>query len=117
MTQPVATYEFDRGETISLAIDAPTGDVGLVTAFSAKMKAVPWGQTEPLPTDPVAAEFAVAAYPAAGDEPAGWTLTIAAGVSAGLAPGTYHADAKVTVAGGVIISDPVAIVIRQSVSG
>ena len=109
-------YIYQRGETISLALDAVTGDPAQVTAISAAMKAVPPGRSEAPASAPVSASFAIAARPAVGDVPPGWTLTIPALVSAGLAPGSYVADARLTVAGGVIVTESVTIRLRQSVS-
>lgn len=109
-------YIFQRGETISLALDAVTGDPLTVTAIDAAMKAVPPGRTGVPDGAPVAAHFSVAARAAAGDIPAGWTLTVDAATSAALEPGAYLADARLQVAGGVILTDPVAIRIRPSVT-
>ena len=109
-------YTYQRGETISLALDAVTGDPAQVTAISAAMKPVLPGRTEASASAPFAASFTVTPRLASGDEPAGWTLTIPAIVSASLSPGAYVADARLEVAGGVIVTDSVAIRVRQSVS-
>jgi hypothetical protein len=109
-------YNFQRGETILLALDALSGDPASVTDISAAMKALPPGRTSVDAGAPAAAVFAITPRAALGDIPAGWNLTLAAASSALLAPGTYLADAKITVAGGVIITDAVAIRIQPSVS-
>ena len=109
MEKVMTPYSYQRGETISLALDA-------VTAISAAMKAVPPGRSEAPVSAPVAASFAVTPRPASGDQSAGWTLTVPALVSASLSPGAYIADARLEVAGGVIVTDSVAIRLRQSVS-
>ena len=109
-------YTYQRGETISLALDAITGDPAQVTAISAAMKAVPPGRSEASASASFAASFLVTARAASGDDPAGWTLTIPAIVSTSLSPGAYVADARLEVAGGVIVTDSVAIRLRQSVS-
>jgi hypothetical protein len=109
-------YIFQRGETIQLALDAVTGDPLSVTAISAVMKAVPPGRTGVPDGAPVAANFVVFPRTAAGDVPAGWTLTIDAAASANLAAGSYLADARLEVAGGVIVTESVAIRLRPSVS-
>ncbi len=109
-------YIFQRGETINLALDAVTGDPLSVTAISAAMKVVPPGRTGVPDGAPVAANFAISPRPAAGDIPAGWTLTVDAASSAGLSAGSYLADARLEVAGGVIVTDSVAIRLRPSVS-
>lgn len=109
-------YTFQRGETVSLALDAVTGDPLSVTAISAVLKAVPPGRTGVPDGAPVAATFAIQPRTAQGDIPPGWTLTIAAATSASLAPGAYLADARLEVAGGVIVTEPVAIRIKPSVT-
>ena len=109
-------YIFQHGETVSLALDAVTGDPLSVTAIDAVLKAVPPGRTGVPEGAPVAAIFAVSPRVAVGDTPPGWTLTISAATSATLAPGTYLADARLEVAGGVIVTEPVAIRIKPSVT-
>lgn len=109
-------YNFQRGETISLALDAVSGDPLSVTAISAVMKAVTPGRSSVNAGAPVAATFTLTPRAAAGDIPPGWTLTIPAVISAGLIAGAYLADAKLSVAGGVIVTESVAIRIKESVS-
>lgn len=109
-------YTFQRGETISLALDAVTGDPLSITAIDAAMKNVPPGRTGVPDGAPVAAIFSIVPRAAQGDLPPGWTLTVDASASALLAPGSYLADARLQVAGGVIVTDPVAIRLKQSVS-
>ncbi len=109
-------YVYQRGETISLALDAVSGDPLTVSAISAKLKAVPQGRTTVPDTAPVAASFAIAPRVASGDVPAGWTLTIPASVSATLTVGSYLADAKLEIGTGTIVTDSVAIRLRGSVS-
>jgi glutamine synthetase len=105
----MTTYSFQRGETVSLALDAVTGDPATVTSVTAAMKPVAAGRTLVDSGAAVAASFSVTNRVAAGQIPAGWTLTLSAAVSAALAAGTYLADAKLVVAGGVTITEPVAI--------
>lgn len=109
-------YVFQRGETISLALDTLSGDPATITTITAQLKAVPAGRTTVPAGVPEAATFDVSPRVAAGDVPAGWNLTIAAPVSAALLAGSYLADAKLTVAGGVIITDSVALRIRDAVT-
>ncbi len=109
-------FTFQRGETILLALDAVDGDPALVTSITANIKAVPAGRTMAPASAPVVASFAIANRAATGAIPAGWTLSLSAAQSAGLAPGAYVADARLTVADGVIITDPVAIRVREAVS-
>lgn len=109
-------YTFQRGETISLALDAVTGDPLLVTDISASMKAVAPGRTGVNAGAPVAAVFAISSRTAQGEIPPGWNLTVDAVTSAGLSVGNYLADAKLTIGGGVVITESVAIALRESVS-
>ncbi|MBP6435051.1 MAG: hypothetical protein KA292_10355 [Sphingorhabdus sp.] len=109
-------FLFQRGETISLALDAVTGDPLTVTAIGALMKAVPPGRTGVPDGAPVAATFSVSSRAAVREIPPGWTLTVDAATSAALAPGAYLADARLEVAGGVIVTEPVAIRIKPSVT-
>lgn len=109
-------YIFQRGETISVGLDALTGDPQAVTAISANMKALAPGRTSIAGTEPIAAAFDITPRSAAGDVPAGWTLIIAAATSATLAPGSYLADARIEISGAIVISETVAIRIVQSVS-
>lgn len=109
-------YTFQRGETISLALDILTGDPLSVGAISAVMKAAVPGRTGVAPDAPVAAAFDIAARGANGDMPGGWNLTINAAQSGRLVPGNYLADAKLTVAGGAIITDSIAICIKAGVT-
>jgi hypothetical protein len=109
-------FVYQRGETISLALDALTGDPAGVTAVTAAMKAVPPGRTSVPADTPVAATFVVSPRAAAGDVPAGWTLTINAAASAELVAGAYLADARLVVGGAVIITEQVAIRIRDAVT-
>ncbi|MEP7350520.1 MAG: hypothetical protein ABI668_11320 [Sphingorhabdus sp.] len=109
-------YIFQRGETISLTLDAAVGDPLTVSQISASMKMVAPGRTGVSASTPVAAVFAISARAAAGDIPAGWTLNIDAATCAALATGNYLADARLEVAGGVVITDSIAIRIIESVS-
>ncbi len=103
------TYTFQRGETVLLALDAVQGDPLTVTSVTAAMKPVAAGRTMIDPAVAVAATFVVTTRVAVGGMPGGWTLTIPAAVSVGLAGGTYLTDAKLVIAGAVTITEPVAI--------
>lgn len=109
-------FAFQRGETISLALDAVSGDPAEAGAIAASLKAVPPGRTGVAANAPVAASFVLSSRAATDENPAGWTLTIPAAVSATLAPGSYLADARIEIAGGVVVTDSVAIVLRESVT-
>jgi hypothetical protein len=109
-------FVYQRGETISLALDAVSGDPAGVSIISAQLKAVPPGRTSVPAGAPVAASFTVAPRADSGGIPPGWTMTIPAATSAGLASGSYLADARLEVAGGVIITESVALRLRDTVS-
>lgn len=109
-------YVFQRGETISLALDAVAGDPLSVTDIDATMKALAPGRTGIVPGAPVAAAFSVTPRVAEGDIPSGWTLSVDAASSAALAVGNYLADARIAVAGGVVITESVAISLREPVT-
>ena len=112
----MTTFMFQRGETVSLALDAVQGDTAIVSTITAALKPIAAGRTMADPTAPVAATFAVSSRAAAGEIPAGWTLTLTAAVSSALSAGTYLADAKLVVAGGVTITEPVAIRLIDAVT-
>ncbi|MFC4291497.1 hypothetical protein ACFOWX_03615 [Sphingorhabdus arenilitoris] len=113
----MTNYIFQRGETISLALDALSGDSLSVSSISAVMKAVAPGRTSAAPGAPVAAAFAIEPRMAGDDNPAGWTLTVPAMVSADLPPGSYIADARLELTDGkVVVSDSITMSIRPSVS-
>jgi hypothetical protein len=114
--QIMTPYVFQRGETISLALDAVSGDPAGVSAITAKLKAVPPGRTSVPAGAATAASFAVAPRPAEGDVPPGWTLTVSAATSSALSACAYLADARIEIGGGVIVTESVAIRIRESVS-
>lgn len=80
------------------------------------MKAVAPGRTSVSENTPITAAFSISPRTAAGDIPPGWTLSILAATSAGLIAGSYLADAKLLVGGGVIVTESVAIRIKESVS-
>ena len=109
-------FTFQRGETLLLALDAVDGDPALVSSISAHIKAVPAGRTMAPASAPVVATFAITPRVANGEIPAGWTLSLSAAQSSDMTPGAYVADARLTVAGGVIITEPVAIRLREAVS-
>jgi len=110
-------HTFQRGETISLALDAVAGDPLTATQISAAMKAVAPGRTSAAPGAPVAAAFTINARAADAEHAAGWTMTVPAGVSANLGAGTYVADARVETADGTVtVSDAITIRLLESVS-
>jgi len=109
-------YIFQRGETVSLALAVVSGDPTVVTSVTAAVKPVTAGHSTPDPTVPVAANFSVSFAAALGDEPARWLLTLAPATSAALTAGSYFADARLVVAGGVCITETVALTLRDAVT-
>ena len=110
-------YEFSRGETIALAIDAVAGDPATVTAATAVLKPLRPGQNTLDAGAATAAQFTMTVRSAAGDIPAGWNLIINAATSSTLPAGRYFADARLVIGGAVIISEGVQIRISDSASG
>jgi hypothetical protein len=106
-------YTYQRGETIQIALDAVEGDPTLITAITAKMRALRPGKRTIDLGAPDAATFAVSERAAVDDQPGGWTMTIDATTSAGLAVGSYLADAKLVVAAGTFITEPLEIQITE----
>ena len=104
------TYTFQRGETLSLALDILTGDAASVTAITAALKPLAAGRTG------VDASAPATALSVAANGTSGWTLTLSAAACAALTPGSYVADARLVSASGVVITDPVAVRIVEAVT-
>lgn len=104
------SYLFQRGETLSIALDLVSGDLADVTAITAAMKPVAAGRSGVDAATPAIALSVVA------DGDAGWTLSLDAAACATLVPGSYVADARLVVGTGVVITDPVAIRIVEGVT-
>ena len=100
--------EFRVGEDIAIALDALAGDPATVTAISAAMKPALVGDNR-LMLDDDATATVLTAIPQA-DPGAGWTIALPAAQSALLEPGLYGIDARLTIAGGVEITDSTAFV-------
>lgn len=117
MPDNLTTYLFARGEEIVVALDVVTGDPDAVDATVAKMRKLEAGRNDLEPLAAVAAEFDVTDREA--DElavpptPAGWTLTVSAGVSATLETGRYLADAQQSMLGILVTHDPIVIEIYE----
>jgi len=109
-------YVFQRGETVSLALAVVSGDPGIVTSVTAALKPVTPGRSSPDPAVPVVASFGVIFEAAAGDAPARWLLTLSPLISASLAAGSYLADARLVVGGGICITETVALTLRDAVT-
>ena len=100
--------EFRVGEDIALALDAIAGDAAQVSAISFAMKPAQVADNR-LTLDDEAPAITLSAAPqsVAG---AGWTIALAGAQSASLAPGLYGIDARLTIAGGVAITEQTAFI-------
>ncbi len=100
--------EFRIGEDIAIALDAITGDTSAVTAIGVAMKPALVGDNR-LMLDNEATAIPLSAAPQA-FAGAGWTILLSGAQSAALEPGLYGIDARLTVAGGIVITEQSAFV-------
>ena len=100
--------EFRIGEDIAIALDAIAGDTAAVTAIGVGMKPALVGDNR-LMLDDEAAAIPLSAAPQA-VAGAGWTIALSGAQSAALEPGLYGIDARLTVAGGVVITEQTAFI-------
>ena len=100
--------EFRIGEDIAVALDAVSGATGSVGALAVAMKPALVGDNR-LMLDDNAAAIVLTAYPQTVPA-AGWTIVLSGAQSATLAPGLYGIDARLTIAGGIVITEPTAFV-------
>lgn len=110
-------YICKRGSDFTIVIEAIEGDRTSVTAVAAKMKKFKGGPIEmPGDTVPASATFTVAALAPATGFLGGWSLTLAAAVTAALPAGNYLADATFTVAAKDFIDGPIIIEVKNVAS-
>ena len=100
--------EFRVGEDIAIALDAIAGDAAQVSAISVAMKPALVGDNR-LMLDDAAAPIALSAAPQAVPG-TGWTISLSGAQTALLEPGLYGIDARLTVAGGIVITEQTAFV-------
>lgn len=98
------TYNFHRGETIVVALDAVSGDVAIVSEATAKIRRLN-ARRDGFATGAAASAMTVSPRPASGDVPAGWDISMSGAATANLAPGHYGIEAQLIVGGGVIKTD------------
>lgn len=110
------TYTFQRGETVALALAVVSGDPTVVGAVTAAIKPVAEGRRTPDPATPVAADFDVAFVAGSWADPARWLLTLTPAITAALPAGSYFADARLTVGGGVTITETISLQLRDAVT-
>ena len=97
---------FRIGEDVSVALDALTGDPATVTAITAKMKpAKVTANRIVLDNSAVGITMQVASQ-----GPAGWIVSLAYTATANLAAGVYGIDARLTIAGGVEMTEQTAFI-------
>jgi hypothetical protein len=98
--------EFRVGEDIAVALDAAAGDPTTVSAISASMKpAKVMGNRLVLDDSASAISLSVAAQGSTG-----WLVSLGHTATVALIPGIYGIDAKLTIAGGIEITDQTAFV-------
>ena len=100
--------EFRIGEDIGVALDAVTGSTAGVTAISVAMKPALVGDNR-LILDSSAPAVVLIASPQA-PPTAGWIIALSGAQSAALEPGLYGIDARLTVAGGIVITEQTAFI-------
>ena len=100
--------EFRVGEDIAIALDAVTGSTAAVTAISVAMKPALVGDNRLVLDDAAVAIGLTASSQAA--PAAGWTIALPGPQTALLEPGLYGIDARLTVAGGIVITEQTAFI-------
>lgn len=100
--------EFRVGGDIAIALDAIAGDVAQVTAISVAMKPALVGDNRLMLGD-AAAPIALSSAPQA-TPGAGWTISLPGAQTALLEPGLYGIDVRLTLAGGIVITEQTAFV-------
>ena len=92
---------FRIGEDVSVALDALTGDPATITAISARMKPAKVTANRLVLDDSASAiTMQVAAQGAEG-----WVVALSHTATAGLAPGIYGIDARLTIGGAVEMTE------------
>ena len=105
-------YTFRRGETITLPLDITGGTTADVSAVEAWLRYSPYRPSCVDESMTKVAEFEVSEQ----DGGVGYLFTLQSGVSDTLEDGYYVADARLTIAGGIVITTPVAIRILEPVT-
>lgn len=110
------SFVIQRGETLTLVVEALAGVVADVSGVTAKMKQVQIGRhtVMPGPEVAVAASFTVSVLPAATGFLGGWSFTLNSAQTAALAAGLYLLDASFTVAGSTVIDGPHLLEVKNS---
>lgn len=116
------TYIVRRGETLSLYLEAVTGDPASASNVTVKLKPAVAGAAPPQSTAAIAT-LQVTAQPTspgndAGGVPIqpGWYAVLTAAQSAGLTPGAYFADAAFQVGAAQFVTDKIAVEVLDPIS-
>lgn len=100
--------EFRVGEDLALALDVLEGQAQQAAAVTAAIKPALVDENR-LALDDDAPSVTMAVAPQS-DPAGGWTISLTAVQTAGLAPGLYGIDARIDVAGGVVLTQRTAFV-------
>ena len=106
-------YEFQRGETILMAIDVTTGTKASVSAITGNIRALADGEYEVAAAATVAASFDFTEREALGSVAEGWDAEIPGSESIDLDAGDYLADVRMVVSSKPYVTDPVIIRIKE----
>ena len=103
--------EFRRGGDLAVALDVVQGNVAQVTAVTAVLAPArrSAGGFELIPGG-VTVALTVVSRAAAGDIPAGWTLSLTGTATAALAAGVYGIDVRLALGSAVVITETTALV-------
>lgn len=117
-------YQVAIGETLTLYVEALTGDPATATSLVAKLKSIDNPQAN-IPAESVLAVATLTVTlqttsPGLNTDGTaikpGWYVTLAAATTATLAAGYYITDLAFAVAGAEIVTDPVVVQISPAVS-
>ena len=100
--------EFRVGEDIAIALDAIAGDAVQVSAIGVAMKPALVGDNR-LTLDDAAAAITLSVAPQTTPS-TGWTISLPGAQTALLDPGLFGIDARLTVAGGIVITEQTAFI-------
>lgn len=99
-----------RGETLTILLDDMDGIADTVASVEAHLRPGTIAPARPFAAEDAVAVFTVAPRAAEDiDDVAGWSLTLSAATTDGLALGSYVVDARILFEGGTeLVTDPIA---------
>lgn len=107
---------YQRGETVTFRLAATDADIATVVGLpTSDLKAMVKNNV-PSETAPVVVSLSVAVAGAEGTVSAGWTISLSAAQTLGLATGRYVTDVRIVTGGGVFITSPLAFTIVDAVT-